>query len=100
MTPHLGAGALVPVESGFREVAESLSLFTPRWLDTNDIDIRTGVTVRRIDTTTGTVYVICAVGGRSLQAANYLAGRGIDAVSVAAGTDGWARSGRPTESGE
>jgi len=58
--------------------------------------------VARIDEipTTGTVYVICAVGGRSLQAADYLAGRGIDAVSVAGGTDGWARSGRPTESGE
>lgn len=57
-----------------REVAESLSLFTPRWLDANDIDIRTGVTVRRIDTTTGTVEfdggsvaadaVILATGGR------------------------------------
>lgn len=47
-----------------------------------------------------TAYVICAVGGRSLQAADYLSGRGINAVSVAGGTDGWARSGRPTESGE
>ncbi|MFD3813220.1 NAD(P)/FAD-dependent oxidoreductase [Rhodococcus sp. NPDC058639] len=57
-----------------REAAESLSLFTPRWLDANDIDIRTGVTVRRIDTTTGAVEfdggsvaadaVILATGGR------------------------------------
>lgn len=46
-----------------------------------------------------TVYVICAVGGRSLQVADYLSGRGINAVSVAGGTDAWARSGRPTESG-
>ena len=30
-----------------------------------------------------TVYVICAVGGRSSQAASYLTGRGINAVSVA-----------------
>ncbi|AOD23993.1 sulfurtransferase [Rhodococcus sp. p52] len=56
--------------------------------------------VARIDETPteGTVYVVCAVGGRSLQAAQYLAGRGVDAVSVAGGTDGWARSGRPVES--
>lgn len=46
-----------------------------------------------------TVYVICAMGGRSLQAADYLAGRGINAVSVAGGTDGWHRSGRPVDSG-
>ncbi|UYP17934.1 rhodanese-like domain-containing protein [Rhodococcus sp. Z13] len=49
--------------------------------------------------TEGTVYVICAVGGRSLQAAQYLAARGVDAVSVAGGTDLWARTGRPVESG-
>ncbi|HET8994441.1 MULTISPECIES: rhodanese-like domain-containing protein [unclassified Rhodococcus (in: high G+C Gram-positive bacteria)] len=46
-----------------------------------------------------TVYIICAVGGRSLQAADYLSGRGINAVSVAGGTDGWQQSGRPVESG-
>lgn len=57
--------------------------------------------VARVDEipATGRVYVICAVGGRSLQAADYLSGRGIDAVSVAGGTDGWARSGRRVESG-
>ncbi|MEU5842914.1 rhodanese-like domain-containing protein [Rhodococcus sp. NPDC047139] len=56
--------------------------------------------VARIDEipTEGTVYVVCAMGGRSLQAAQYLSGRGIDAVSVVGGTDGWARSGRPVES--
>lgn len=57
-----------------REPAESLSLFTPRWLDANDIDVRTGVTVRRIDPTTGAVEidggsvaadaVVLATGGR------------------------------------
>ncbi|MEE2035432.1 rhodanese-like domain-containing protein [Rhodococcus chondri] len=46
-----------------------------------------------------TVYVICAVGGRSLQVADYLSGRGVNAVSVAGGTDAWQRSGRPVESG-
>lgn len=57
-----------------REPAESLSLFTPRWLDSNDIDIRTGVTVHRIAPTTGSVEydggsvaadaVVLATGGR------------------------------------
>ncbi|MFZ2176101.1 MAG: rhodanese-like domain-containing protein [Rhodococcus sp. (in: high G+C Gram-positive bacteria)] len=46
-----------------------------------------------------TVYVICAVGGRSLQAAEYLNARGISAVSVAGGTSAWMQSGRPIESG-
>ncbi|MCQ4120281.1 rhodanese-like domain-containing protein [Rhodococcus tibetensis] len=45
------------------------------------------------------VYVICAVGGRSLQAAEYLNGRGINAVSVAGGTSAWLQSGRPVETG-
>ncbi|WP_072687284.1 rhodanese-like domain-containing protein [Rhodococcus marinonascens] len=45
------------------------------------------------------VYVICAVGGRSLQAAQYLNARGINAVSVAGGTSAWSQSGRPVETG-
>jgi len=45
------------------------------------------------------VYVICGVGGRSLQAAEYLNARGINAVSVAGGTSAWMQSGRPVESG-
>ncbi|MEV0945922.1 rhodanese-like domain-containing protein [Rhodococcus sp. NPDC049939] len=45
------------------------------------------------------VYVICAVGGRSLQAAKYLSARGINAVSVAGGTSAWSQSGRPVEMG-
>lgn len=45
------------------------------------------------------VYVICAVGGRSLTAAAALRQVGIDAVSVAGGTQRWALEGRPTASG-
>lgn len=45
------------------------------------------------------VYVICASGGRSYQAAEYLTGAGVDARSVAGGTTAWARSGRPVETG-
>ncbi|NLG56128.1 MAG: rhodanese-like domain-containing protein [Rhodococcus sp.] len=46
-----------------------------------------------------TVYIICAVGGRSLQVANYLQARDINAVSVAGGTTAWMQSGRSVESG-
>lgn len=49
--------------------------------------------------THGPVYVICASGGRSAQAAEYLSGIGIDARSVAGGTSAWAHSGRPFETG-
>ncbi|MBU8861903.1 rhodanese-like domain-containing protein [Micromonospora sp. WMMB482] len=46
------------------------------------------------------VYVICASGGRSLSAAQFLARAGIDARSVVAdGTGGWARSGRDIVTG-
>ncbi|MCJ0907253.1 rhodanese-like domain-containing protein [Rhodococcus sp. ARC_M6] len=47
-----------------------------------------------------TVYVICAVGGRSLQVAEYLQGRDINAVSVRGGTMEWFQSGREVETGE
>jgi thioredoxin 1 len=45
------------------------------------------------------VYVICAVGARSLAAAEALASAGWDAVSVAGGTDRWAEEGRPVLTG-
>jgi len=41
------------------------------------------------------VYVICASGNRSKAGAGLLAQRGIEAYSVAGGTGGWARTGRP-----
>lgn len=47
-----------------------------------------------------TIYVICASGGRSYQAAQFLSSRGLDAVSVAGGTMGWLRAGHPVESGD
>jgi len=47
-----------------------------------------------------TVYVICAVGGRSMAAAGALRQVGVDAVSVAGGTSAWEAEGRPTASGE
>jgi rhodanese-related sulfurtransferase len=41
------------------------------------------------------VYVICASGNRSYTAAGWLRNAGIDAISVAGGTGGWAAQRRP-----
>jgi rhodanese-related sulfurtransferase len=43
------------------------------------------------------VYLVCAVGARSAQAAHYLARRGIDAVNVDGGTGEWVAAGYPVE---
>jgi rhodanese-related sulfurtransferase len=45
----------------------------------------------------GTVYVVCAVGGRSLLAAGALRQLGYEAVSVAGGTNLWISEGRDVE---
>jgi thioredoxin 1 len=45
------------------------------------------------------IYVICAVGGRSLTAATALVQAGYRAVSVAGGTKGWIEHGRPYTTG-
>lgn len=46
-----------------------------------------------------TVYVICAVGGRSRRAAEFFRTRGIDAVNVAGGTHAWVDAGHPVATG-
>ena len=46
-----------------------------------------------------TVYVICHVGGRSVQAAQYLEGNGVDAVNITGGIVGWYRAGLPVVMG-
>jgi rhodanese-related sulfurtransferase len=43
------------------------------------------------------VYVVCAVGGRSAQAAAFLATRGVDAVNVDGGTGEWVAAGYQIE---
>lgn len=43
------------------------------------------------------IYLVCAVGGRSGQAAAYLSRLGLDAVNVEGGTDGWIAAGYPVE---
>lgn len=45
------------------------------------------------------LYVICASGGRSAKAAEYLRARDLDAVNVAGGTRAWVEAGYPTDSG-
>ncbi|TDE10918.1 rhodanese-like domain-containing protein [Jiangella asiatica] len=45
------------------------------------------------------VYVVCAVGGRSAQVADYLGAQGVDARNVAGGTHAWIRAGHPIETG-
>lgn len=45
------------------------------------------------------VYVICASGARSAQAVEMLQQLGVDALSVAGGTNAWIRSGRPVATG-
>lgn len=49
--------------------------------------------------TEGTVYVICAMGGRSRRAAEFYRSQGIDAVNVAGGTTAWVDAGHPFDTG-
>jgi rhodanese-related sulfurtransferase len=48
---------------------------------------------------TGTVYLMCAAGGRSAQATAYLEDQGYDAVNVTGGIIEWQRSGLPVDRG-
>jgi rhodanese-related sulfurtransferase len=55
------------------------------------------VPVRAHELPSGTpVYVVCASGGRSAQAAQILQRAGVDARSVAGGTNAWIRSAAPS----
>ncbi len=47
----------------------------------------------------GPAYVICQVGARSRQAAEFVAAHGIEAVNVAGGTGEWIASGRDVVAG-
>ncbi|WP_405409204.1 rhodanese-like domain-containing protein [Streptomyces decoyicus] len=48
----------------------------------------------------GKVYVLCRVGGRSAQVAQYLVQQGVDAVNVAGGMQAWEAAGRPVSDGK
>jgi rhodanese-related sulfurtransferase len=45
------------------------------------------------------VHVICAAGGRSARAVEFLRGNGIDAINIAGGTGAWIHSGAPVVTG-
>ena len=45
------------------------------------------------------LYMICALGGRSLKAAEYLTAHGWTCTNVAGGTNGWVEAGYPYDSG-
>lgn len=45
------------------------------------------------------VLIICAVGGRSARAVEFLRARGVDAINVAGGTKAWIEAGRPVVPG-
>ncbi len=45
------------------------------------------------------LYVVCAMGGRSLNATKALVQAGYPAISVAGGTKGWIEQGRPVVTG-
>lgn len=49
--------------------------------------------------TDGPLYVVCQVGGRSAQAAEYLTQYGIESCTVDGGTQDWAAGGQPLEHG-
>ena len=49
--------------------------------------------------TDGPIYVICAAGGRSLKACEFLATKGIEATNIAGGTKAWIAAGLPTDAG-
>ena len=61
-----------------------------------------GDVVERIDEfpATAEVLVICRLGGRSREAAEYLRSQGIDAVNVAGGTMAWIEAGQRVVTGE
>jgi rhodanese-related sulfurtransferase len=46
-----------------------------------------------------TLYLICAVGGRSSKVAEYLESRDFDVVNVDGGTHAWTDAGLPVEQG-
>ncbi|WP_312855192.1 rhodanese-like domain-containing protein [Agromyces agglutinans] len=61
------------------------------------VHIPLGELVSRVDEVPRdrTVYLLCAVGGRSAQATQYLAAQGVDAVNIDGGIVGWYRAGLP-----
>lgn len=45
------------------------------------------------------LWVVCAAGGRSMKAAEFLASHGVSAINVAGGTKAWVAAGKPFATG-
>ena len=45
------------------------------------------------------LYLICAAGGRSMNAAEFLDQHGFDSINIAGGTKGWIAAGHDVDSG-
>jgi rhodanese-related sulfurtransferase len=65
------------------------------------VHIPLGTLVERLDEVPRdrTVYVMCALGGRSAQATRYLEAHGVDAVNIDGGIERWHRAGLPVTLG-
>ena len=65
------------------------------------VHIPLGALVERLDEVPRdrTVYVMCALGGRSAKATRFLAEQGIDAVNIDGGIVAWHRAGLPVTLG-
>ena len=65
------------------------------------VHIPIGSLVERLDEVPRdrTVYLMCAVGGRSAQATEFLAAQGVDAVNIEGGITEWYRAGLPVTIG-
>jgi rhodanese-related sulfurtransferase len=61
-----------------------------------------GDVMERVDEfpATDEVLIICKSGGRSMRAAEYLRGQGIDAVNIAGGTMAWINAGHRVVTGD
>ena len=65
------------------------------------VHIPLGTLVERLDEVPRDrpVYVMCALGGRSAKATQYLEAQGVDAVNIDGGISEWHRSGLPVTLG-
>jgi queuine tRNA-ribosyltransferase len=65
------------------------------------VHIPLGTLVERLDEVPRdrTVYVMCALGGRSAKATQYLEAQGVDAVNIEGGLSEWHRAGLPVTLG-
>ncbi|MFB2580975.1 rhodanese-like domain-containing protein [Herbiconiux sp. P15] len=83
-----------PVVIDVREPDEFASGHAP-----SAVNIPLSQLAQRLDEvpTAGPVHVICQLGGRSAQATEALASRGVDAVNVTGGTSAWVSAALPVD---